>query len=227
MKSRERVQRAINFQEADRVPIDLGGMIASGIAAESYRKLKLKLGLPGTPRVLDPRAMIAVVEEPVLKRFGADVLPVNSSAIAALAAPDDQWMPRRLFSGADVLFPPGTRIQEDVNGNWVLLKEDGTPSTFRMPKNGYYFDDVSFNRGDGGIDPAKFKPVDTIPDAELRQIEDYSSELYSGTDYALLGWGGGVCFLGLSLVVDPRASITQGMSNEWLMMLLTEKETCH
>jgi hypothetical protein len=227
MKSRERVQRAINFQEADRVPIDLGGMVASTIAVETYHKLKLKLGLTGTPRVLDPRAMIAVVEEPVLKRFGVDVMPLNTSSIAALAAPEEQWIPRRLFSGTDVLLPPSTRIQEDTNGDWVLLNEDGTPSSFRMPKNGYYFDDVSFNRGEGGIDPARFRPVDNIPDAELRRIEDYSSRLYSGTDYALLGWGGGVSFLGLSLVTDRRASLTQGMANEWLMMLVTEKETCH
>jgi hypothetical protein len=31
MTSRERVRRAVNFQETDRVPIDLGGMKASGI----------------------------------------------------------------------------------------------------------------------------------------------------------------------------------------------------
>src|SRR5438128_689865 len=99
MKPRERVQRAITFQEADRVPIDLGGMVASTIAVEAYHKLKLKLGLTGTPRVLDPRAMIPVVEEPVLKRFSVDVMPLNTSAITALASPDCQWIPRRLFSG--------------------------------------------------------------------------------------------------------------------------------
>ena len=227
MKSRERVQRAINFQEADRVPIDLGGLKASGIAVETYHKLMLKLGLAGTPRVLDPRFMIALVEEPVLKRFGVDVMPLDISAIPALRSPESQWVPRRLFSGTDVLFPPGTRIQEDINGDWVLLHEDGAPSSFRMPKNGYYFDDVSFNRGDEGIDPAKFKPVDDIPDAALKQLEGYSSELYNGTDYALLGWGGGVCFLGLSLITDRRSNVTMGMPDEWMMMLMTEKETCH
>ena len=70
-----------------------------------------------------------------------------------------------------------------------------------MPKDGYYFDDVSFNRGEG-IDPAKFQPVDDIADEALKQIEEYSSQLYHGTDYALLGWGGGVCFLGLSIITD-------------------------
>jgi len=35
MTSRERVLKAVSFQVPDRVPIDLGGMKASGIAASS------------------------------------------------------------------------------------------------------------------------------------------------------------------------------------------------
>jgi len=201
-------------------------MKASGIAVETYHKLRQKLGLAGTPRVLDTRLMIAQVEEPVLKRFGIDVVPLDTSVISALTSPESQWVPRRLFSGTDVLLPPGTRIQEDRNGDWVLLDESGAPSSFRMPKNGYYFDDTSFNRGEG-IDPAKFEPIDDIPDETLRQIEEYSSGLYHGTDYALLGWGGGICFLGLSLITDRRSNVTMGMPAEWMMMLTTEKETCH
>ena len=96
-----------------------------------------------------------------------------------------------------------------------------------MPKNGYYFDDVSFNQGDAGTVPAKFKPMDDISDPELRRIEDYSSQLYNGADYALLGWGGGVCFLGLSLITDRRSNVTMGIPNERMMMFMTEKETCH
>ena len=197
MKSRERVQRAINFQEADRVPIDLGGMKASGIAVEAYHELMLKLGLASIPRVLDSRFMIAVVEDPVLKRFGIDIMPLDVSAIPALLSPEDRWIPRRLFSGNNVLFPPGTSIQEDTDGSWMLLNEDGTPSSFRMPKNGYYFDDISFNR-EQDIDPANFKPIGDIPDEVLKQIDEYSSRLWSETDYALLGWGGGCVSLGLA-----------------------------
>jgi uroporphyrinogen-III decarboxylase len=226
MKSRERVQRAVNFQEADRVPIDLGGLKASGIAVETYLKLKRLLGLAGTPRVLDSRFMIAEVEEPVLTRFGVDVMPLDISTIPALMSGEEQWVPRRLFSGAEVLFPPGTRIREESDGSWALLKEDGTPTTYRMPKNGYYFDDTSFNRGEP-IDPAKFKPVDDISDEALEQIAQYANTLYRNTDYALLGWGGGVCFLGLSLITDRRSNVTMGMPDEWMMMLMTEKETCH
>ena len=36
MTSRERVQKAVNFEVPDRVPIDLGGMKASGYLRRSY-----------------------------------------------------------------------------------------------------------------------------------------------------------------------------------------------
>jgi uroporphyrinogen-III decarboxylase len=226
MKSRERVEKAVNFQEADRVPIDLGGLKASGIAVETYDGVARKLGLGKTPRVADTPAMIAVVEEPVRKRFNVDVMPLDITMIPGLMAAESQWVPRRLFSGTDVLLLPGTRIQEEADGSWVLLDKNGMPGPFRMPKDGYYFDDVSFNRREG-IDPAKFYPVDDFADEALKQVERYSLQLYDGTDYALLGWGGGVCFLGLSVITDPRSNVTMGMPDQWMMMLLTEKETCH
>jgi len=40
MNYKERVLRAVNFQEPDRIPIDLGAIRASGINAVVYDKLK-------------------------------------------------------------------------------------------------------------------------------------------------------------------------------------------
>ena len=226
MTSRERVQAAVEFRKPDRVPIDLGGMKASGINALSYARLKERLGIRTPTRILDPRFMIAVVEEEVLSPFHADVLPVDLSGITAAVRPDSEWVPRTLFDGTSVLFPPGTRIREEPDGGWILVNADGSDSTFRMPRGGYYFDDMAFNRG-GGIDPGKFQPPSDIPDDSLRLMERYAAGLYRDTSYALLGWGFGVCFLGLSLITDRSQNVTQGMPDEWMMMLLTEKETCH
>ena len=226
MTSRERIAKAISFQEADRVPIDLGGLKASGISVETYCRMTRQLGLASTPRVADTPGMTAVVEEPVRARFSLDVMPVDITMIAGLMSPENEWVPRRLFSGTEVLFLPGTRMREEPDGSWVLLDEAGAPGSFRMPKDGYYFDDVSFNRREA-INPAKFHPLDDIPDNLLRQVEEYSRCLYRDTEYALLGWGGGVCFLGLSVITDPRSNVTMGMPDQWMMMLLTEKETCH
>ena len=62
MTSRERVVRAVNFQETDRAPVDLGGMKASGIGVKAYNRIKERIGLRSTTRVWDPKFMIADVE---------------------------------------------------------------------------------------------------------------------------------------------------------------------
>jgi hypothetical protein len=224
--SRERVQETVDFRVPDRVPIDLGGMKASGIAATAYARLKKLLGLGGPTRVLDPRFMIAAVEEEVLRAVHGDVLPVDLSGIAAAVRPNRDWVPRAAFDGTPLLFPPGTAIREEADGSWVLQDGQGADTSFRMPKGGYYFDDTAFNRG-GRIDPSKFQPPNDIPDESLRLLSDYTARLHQDTGYALLGWGFGVCFLGLSLITDRSSNVTQGQPDEWLMMLLTEKETCH
>lgn len=224
MTSRERVQKAVSFQEPDRVPIDLGGLKASGINVLTYDLLKKRLGIRSPTRVLDARFMIAVVEEEILSRFHVDVLPVDLSGIGPQAS--GKWVPRALFDGTPVQFAPGTSIREEADGAWTLMNADGTASAFRMPRDGYYFDDTAINRG-SGIDPAKFRPQSDIPDESLRLLGDHARRLHRDTEYALLGWGFGVCFLGLSLITDRANNVTQGMPDEWMMMLLTEKETCH
>ena len=201
-------------------------MKASGIAASAYDKVKRKLGIPTRTKVLDPRFMIAVVEDEVLRRLHVDVVPLDLSDILGMVRPDRDWIPRRLFDGTELLFPPGTKIAEDAEGNWILLNADGSPSSFRMPKNGYYFDDTSFNKGDR-IDPQQFRPVSDIPDEHLKILGQYGRSLYNNTDYAILGWGFGICFLGLSLITDRACNVTQGLTDQWMMMLVTEKETCH
>ena len=226
MTSRERVTKAINHQVPDRVPVDLGGMKASTIAAIAYDKVKSQLGMTTPTRVIDARFMIAALEDDVLKRLHADVVPLDLSCALPMSRPQGEWIPRQLFDGTNVLFPPDTRIGEDAAGNWLLLNEDGSPTTFQMPKGGYYFDDVSFNQGDR-IDPKKFRPVSDISDEHLALLQKYGRSLYRNTDYAILGWGFGICFLGLSLITDRTSNVTQALTDEWMMMLMTEKETCH
>lgn len=226
MNSRQRVAKAVHFETPDRVPVDLGGQKASGIAAVAHDRLKRELGLTGPTRVADARLMIAVIDEAVRQRLRVDVRPIDMTLIPALRQPEDRWVPKTLFDGTRVLYMPGTGIAEDAAGNWVLLNADGTPSAYRMPRGGYYYDDQSFDRGDG-IDPTQFTPVNDISDEQLQLLADYTREQYETTDQALLGWGYGVCFLGLSLITDRRSNVTQGQPSEWMMMLMSEPDTCH
>ena len=75
MTPRERVLAAINHREPDRVPIDLGSTIVTGIMAVPYRQLKMRWGLDGLVKVHDWKQQLALVEEPVLQKIGVDVRP--------------------------------------------------------------------------------------------------------------------------------------------------------
>jgi len=228
MTSRERVLRAVNFQDTDRVPIDLGALKASGIGVKPYNRIKAELRIPTTnTRIWDPTFMIASVEEKVMQRFHVDVVPLDVSSAVYDVRPDSEWDLKTLYQGAEGLLPPGTNIGTDSEGDWVLLDQDGKPTSFRMPREGYYFDDTAFNKPGSTIDPAAFRPVTGFSDAQLEALHKRGKFLHDNTDYAVLGWGGGVCFMGLSLLTDRLSNVTMGLPSEWMVMLMTEKETCH
>ncbi|MFH1923446.1 MAG: uroporphyrinogen decarboxylase family protein [Planctomycetota bacterium] len=151
MNSRERVLAALNHHEADRVPIDLGGTRQSGIAAAAYHQLKQHLGLDTTTRVFDLYQILAEVEEPLLKRFGADVVNLNRPAVI-FGIRNEGWKPWQLMDGTPVEVPGGFNPVTEPNGDLVLLDAHGTPFA-RMPKGGFYFDRLDTYPGAAHADP--------------------------------------------------------------------------
>lgn len=77
MTSRQRVLKALNHEEADRVPIDLGGF-QTGIHRKAYQDLLDYLGYDETPQILDPVQQIVAPSEKVLELFHVDVRYVTA-----------------------------------------------------------------------------------------------------------------------------------------------------
>jgi uroporphyrinogen decarboxylase len=59
MNSRERVIKALNFEEPDRIPVDWGMITVSGIHEAAYRNLLLHLGLDRPITITDPVQRLA------------------------------------------------------------------------------------------------------------------------------------------------------------------------
>jgi uroporphyrinogen decarboxylase len=86
--SRRRVETALNHQEPDRVPYDLGGTILTGIHHLAYRRLRRHLGLPAAEIQLeDPIQQLARVHDDVKERLRVDVYGVNPSKSRGIAQP--------------------------------------------------------------------------------------------------------------------------------------------
>ena len=72
MTSRERVQKTLNHEIPDRVPIDLGGF-QTGIHKKAYRDLIDHLGIRDEIQTLDPVQQLAQPCETLLERFHVDI----------------------------------------------------------------------------------------------------------------------------------------------------------
>ena len=224
MNSRQRVLKAVNFETPDRVPIDLGGIRASGINAVAYDKLKKRMGIRSPTRVHDTMQILAELELEVVERLHVDVLPLEPMTAQWSQQEASEGVRKTLFCGLDVYFQPGTKIEQQKNGSWILKGDDGKDIA-QMPKDGYYFDFIRPTMAGTRIDPDAFRPCDTVSDEELKMFAEHGRSLYENTDKALLGWGASISLIGLSALLSDN--ITQGSLDEWLCMLMTEKETAH
>ncbi len=81
MTSRERVISSLSHREPDKVPLDLGSTLITGIHVSSLHKLKVALGLikPEEPvKVIDPFQMLGEVDDELRKVLGIDTVPLLS-----------------------------------------------------------------------------------------------------------------------------------------------------
>ncbi len=126
MTSRERVMAALNHQEPDRVPIDLGQATGDGITLAAYRNVLRYLGMADQPiQVKDKRGQTARVDEEVLRRFHVDFRGIG------LGGPDgwkDMWLDERTYQdewGVVRTMPPGAYYYDLIR---APLAEDASLS---------------------------------------------------------------------------------------------------
>ncbi len=142
MTSRERVLVSLSFREPDRVPLDLGGSIMSGIMAQPLEALRRHLGLERRPvRVYELFQMLGEVELDLVERLGLDVLPVEPP-VQFFGLRREGWKPWRLWDGTEVLVPGAFEVELSPEGDWLLhtAGDPRLPVEGRMPRNGFYFD---------------------------------------------------------------------------------------
>lgn len=96
MTPRQRVLTALNHQEPDRVPIDIGGGGSTTLVVEAYHRLKKSLGIQiEKTEILNETFRAARLDEQVLRRLGTDVRPLRTRSALGWTAPPS---------------PPGTSI---------------------------------------------------------------------------------------------------------------------
>jgi uroporphyrinogen decarboxylase len=166
MTSRERVLAAINHEEPDRVPLDIGGGSSTGILVEGYEKLKEHLGLSGETRVMNKVFRVARLDEGIMRRLGSDCRPLT-------AGPPSRWTP-----------PPSER------GTFV----DMWGITWRQAAYGegcYYWELAHSPLAGASTEDLESYPwPDPLDPGFTSGPAEEAKALYERTDYAIMADGG-------------------------------------
>ena len=145
MNSRQRILAAINHQEPDRVPVDLGATPSSGISAIAYANFKQHLGLRrGNTRVYDVVQQLAQPEEEILDRLRIDALDIGRT----FNERDADWYDFELPQGTRVQLPVWFKPVRQPNGAWEAFDAQGTRLAV-MPPGAAFFDQTCYPYIDG------------------------------------------------------------------------------
>ena len=233
MNSRERVLMALNHQQPDVVPLDLGGSATSGMQVSSVYLLRqaLRLDPPGTPvKVIEPYQMLGEIKPDLIGALGVDVVPLSGPR-TMFGFRNEGWKPWTFFDSTPVLVPEAFNTELEPDGSLLMYPEGdkSAPPSGHMPANGFYFDSIIRQPP---IDDAKLNPEDNleefgpISEADLAYFKSEAERLYNETDKAILGNFGGTAFGDIALVPVPWVKQPRGIRDvaEWYMSTVTRRD---
>ncbi len=122
MNSRERIFAAINHEEPDRIPVDLGATNTTGISAIAYSRLKKYLGIKsGYVRIYDVAQQLAQPENMILDRFSVDAIDVGR----IYNTKDEDWYYVNV-NGIEAQFPVWFKPKFNEDNSIEVVHTDGT-----------------------------------------------------------------------------------------------------
>ena len=229
LTSRERVMMALNHQEPDRIPVDLSGHRASGMAAIAYNRLKKHLGIEsGAIYVYDMVQQLAIIETEVMDLLGVDTIELGR----AFARPPEYWHDWELPDGTTCKIP-GFIDPVKVGSDWHVYHADG--ALIAVQREGcYYFEQTCnpladrptdrFNDLETDLEKVMWAAMGSPPaplkydPAGLKALADGARRLRAESDRAIVGlFGANMLEMGQFLF---------GMQN-FLTMLASEPDRAH
>lgn len=178
MSHRERVLKALNHEETDRMPLDMGSSSTTGINLRAYENLKKHLGLDIKTEVLSKRSQLARVDESILRLFDIDT--------RILAPPPME----------DKLSPATTTNDglESYKDEWGVVRTKPVGGHYYVSKAPFEGSHVSV------LELKRHKWPDPTDPNKIKGLKEEAQRLREQTDYALvLNLPGRLISLGQSL----------------------------
>lgn len=194
MNSRERVLAALNHEEPDRVPIDLGSTCVTNINLRAYGNLKRYLGLGGRARVFHTWVQVPEIEPAVAERLHVDTVTLPRYKMS-LGIPNAEFKPWRFVDGTEFLVPVdfNPTINADGDFEWwehgVKIAEAPKEGTQGFAVKYHPLQDVRTERE---IDEwfetydGNFMGRIKVTDEELVWAREFAQRLRATTDKAIV-----------------------------------------
>jgi len=230
MNSRERVRLAANHKIPDRVPIDLGSMRSSGIAAIAYNNLRKKLNIvkKEPPKMYDFIQQLVYPDKEVMELFHVDIIDAGQAFLLRL----DEWKQWELNDGSECLIPKFLNIEISKDGTVYVLSKDGI-RLGKKPKTSLYVDQCYWVYSDQESIPDDFddkdldKHVWAIPsppwhldifdNQQYREFISGIKNLYENTSYSIV--------LAVGCNMFETGTFLRGMENFMMDMYANRNKT--
>ncbi len=233
MTRRERIKAALNHQQPDRVPVDFGATMTSGISASVILKLRKAMELNGSEgrvKVSEPYQMLGEILPNLKEKMYIDTYGLfNQDTMFGFK--NEDWKPWTMFDGTPVLVAGQFNTVPDENGNIPMYVggDKNYPPCAVMPKGGFYFDAIGRQKP---IDDENLNVEDNLEDFGpysdelLRYLEEESKRVYEETDYAIIYSMGGASFGDIALVPGLWVKDPKGIRDveEWYISTVTRRD---
>ncbi|SCY65573.1 uroporphyrinogen decarboxylase family protein [Desulfoluna spongiiphila] len=197
MNHKERALTALNHEEPDRVPIDLGGRNTT-LMLSGYEAFKKKLGKEEIPtQVMSKVWQTAYVDEYFLQKFGADFRQVRPRNVAVLGSNK----PREFAEDGCEIFTDQWGVKRKVDGEYATIYE--------------------YNLKNPTLDALEAYPwPDTTKDFDFSGVREEAKKLHDEGEYAVVG-----CMGNAGNLFD-QSWYLRGMP-EFFMDMMSRKDFAH
>ena len=162
LTSRERILKAVNHKEPDRIPIDIGGTQQTSLHRVAQKKLLEYFDKPFNDEVFDLIQQLSRTEEFISKKFGNDCYLIMPNM-------SDDWE---------------LKVWSDNEASYFI---DEWGIKYKKKHDGFYYDVWESPLSEGTLDALeKYKYPDPNNPGRVRGLKEKAKEAYENTDYAIL-----------------------------------------
>ena len=139
-----RILDAVSHRQPDRVPLDFGSTLSTGMHCSIVEKLREHYGLEKRlVKAQDPFQMLGWIDEDLMDAMDLDaamVAPVSTF----LGNPLGEWKEWLAPWGQEILVPKSMEIDKLEDGSYVAYPQGdrSVPPSAQMPSNSFFFDAI-------------------------------------------------------------------------------------